>query len=109
MSEEKILSIRQDQYMRASPGAKTAVHWLVECANRLLEVNAQTADSTLNPIAVFSKLPAEERIRVRIDEKLCQITRTLQTKPAPTDAVFMDLVNDLALLKASTTNRPLGK
>lgn len=42
-------------------------------ADFLVEKNKRYGDSALNPLGVFSKLPAEEGICVRLDDKLKRI------------------------------------
>ena len=46
-----------------------------ELAAMLLRKNASYGDSALNPIRCFSKLPPEETLRIRIDDKLSRLLR----------------------------------
>lgn len=42
-------------------------------SNFLIEKNKRYGDSALNPLGVFSKLTADEGIRVRLDDKLKRV------------------------------------
>lgn len=63
---------------RVSLGARSAfraeVDGLLDELAELLETkNRRYGDSALEPLGVFSKLPAEEALRVRLDDKLKRI------------------------------------
>lgn len=62
--------------IKALKGTPNGVKILSEClsiAEMLLDKNRKYGDSVLSPKAVFSKLSAEERILVRLDDKLARL------------------------------------
>ncbi|ALJ19505.1 hypothetical protein AOA12_06125 [Microbacterium sp. No. 7] len=61
----------------------------------LIEKNAAYGDSALDPVRIFSKAPADEQIRVRIDDKLSRLARGSEY---PGDDTVMDLIGYLVLL-----------
>lgn len=61
----------------------------------LLEKNASYGDSATNPLAVFSKATAEERLGVHIDDKL---TRVVRGHEYPGDDTVTDLAGFFVLL-----------
>jgi hypothetical protein len=61
----------------------------------LLEKNKAYGNSALEPLRVFSKAPADEQIRVRIDDKLSRLSRG----SAAGEDVEMDLIGYLVLLR----------
>lgn len=46
---------------------------LAELGDMLIEKNRKYGDSALSPKRLFSKMPADEQIRVRLDDKLSRI------------------------------------
>lgn len=67
-----------------------------ELADFLVKKNEAYGDSALNPIRVFSRLPAEQAILVRIDDKLSRMARG---GPVDDEDVIMDLLGYLVLLR----------
>jgi hypothetical protein len=64
----------------------------------LLEKNRRYGDSALSPKNIFSKLPAGETIRIRLDDKL---SRIMANKGEPRKNDFSDLLGYLVLFCAS--------
>jgi hypothetical protein len=58
-----------------SPAVERACAFLDEVKEMLRQKNRAYGDSIANPVMVFSKLPATERLGVRIDDKLSRICR----------------------------------
>ena len=69
---------------------------LAEIQVMLEEKNRSYGDSALNPESVFSNLNAEERLAVRIDDKLNRIKKGSEYADEDTLA---DLIGYLVLLK----------
>lgn len=67
--------------------------------NILLAKNAAYGDSALNPVGVFSKLSAEEAIKIRLDDKLARI-RNRGIDDATEDTLD-DLIGYLVLLQVA--------
>lgn len=67
-----------------------------ELKANLLEKNAKYGDSALEPIRIFSKAPADEQIKVRLDDK---INRLLHAKANEDEDVTFDLLGYLILLR----------
>lgn len=72
----------------------------------LIEKNIRYGDSAENPIRVFSKLPPEAGIRVRIDDKLSRLRSNLGGDPEDT---ILDLIGYLILLRIVRAKNPLTK
>lgn len=65
--------------------------------NLLLQKNAAYGDSALSPIGVFSKLDAQEAIKIRLDDKLARIAN--KGINDATEDTIDDLVGYLILLQ----------
>jgi hypothetical protein len=61
----------------------------------LLEKNASYGDSATNPLRLFSKVSAEEGVRIRIDDKLSRIARGQEIG----EDTVLDLIGYLILLR----------
>ncbi len=61
----------------------------------LLRKNEAYGNSALDPVRVFSKSPADEQIKVRLDDKLSRISRG----EAAGEDVTLDLIGYLVLLR----------
>jgi hypothetical protein len=68
-------------------------------AATLAEKNAAYGDSVGRPLRVFSRAPADEQLRVRIDDKLSRVARGARGI-ADDEDTLLDLVGYLALLAA---------
>lgn len=79
-----------------SPAVRRAQAFLRRVSETLAEKNARYGDSAARPLRVFSRAPADEQLRVRIDDKLSRLTRT----PGDDEGTLLDLVGYLALLAA---------
>ena len=62
----------------------------------LAQKNIQYGNSALKPLRIFSKAPAGEQIRVRIDDKLSRIANQ---SPEDTEDSVGDLIGYLILLR----------
>lgn len=73
----------------------TDVHEVLEQIGAMLqEKNICYGNSALEPVGIFSKLPATSTIEVRIDDKL---SRLLRGKEYPGDDTVRDLLGYLVL------------
>lgn len=66
-----------------------------EIADMLVAKNRAYGNSALDPIRVFSKVPAVDQLNVRIDDKLSRLARGSEY---PGDDTVLDLVGYLVLL-----------
>lgn len=100
-----------------APGVATAAHWtltpnvtdpcplaleagalLVELVELLDRKNKAYGNSATQPLAVFSKLPAIDRLAVRIDDKLSRIGRGSEdAKSAVPEDTVLDLIGYLVI------------
>jgi hypothetical protein len=64
----------------------------------LIEKNRRYGDSALSPKNIFSKLPAGETIKIRLDDKL---SRIMANEGEPRKNDFSDLIGYLVLFCAS--------
>lgn len=71
-----------------------------EIKNMLLEKNLKYGNAATNPVRIFSKQPADEQIKVRIDDKLSRISCNPNLVDEDED-VINDLIGYLVLLKVS--------
>lgn len=79
----------------------TAVQRLIinECdaiKEMLLEKNASYGNSALDPMRVFSRAPAAEQLKVRIDDKLSRLARGSEF---PDEDTVKDLIGYLLLYR----------
>jgi hypothetical protein len=70
---------------------------LIEIKDLLIEKNLKYGNSALEPLGVFSQLPAKEGLLVRIDDKLKRIKNG--TLERDDEDVINDLIGYLVLLK----------
>lgn len=80
-----------------SSAVRRAKAFLESVGNMLSEKNRAYGDSVASPLRVFSRLPADAGIRVRIDDKLSRIARG---DGSGNEDAIADLVGYLALLIA---------
>jgi hypothetical protein len=73
-----------------------------DIAAMLIAKNAAYGNSALDPIRVFSRSPADEQIRVRIDDKLSRLARG---ERAGEDTI-LDLIGYLILLRMILSKGP---
>jgi hypothetical protein len=66
-----------------------------EVGDMLKAKNAAYGNSALEPIRIFSTAPADEQLRVRIDDKLSRLARGA----AAGEDVVLDLIGYLVLLR----------
>ena len=66
-----------------------------DIAEMLKEKNASYGNSALDPVRIFSKVDAEEQIKVRLDDKLSRIARGSEY---PGDDTVKDTIGYLFLL-----------
>jgi hypothetical protein len=64
----------------------------------LILKNREYGNAALEPLCVFSTLPAEERIKARLDEKLSRLAKGKGNQ----EDTILDLLGCLVLLKLST-------
>lgn len=78
--------------------------FLAKVAATLAEKGAAYGDSATRPLRIFSRAPADEQLRVRIDDKLSRIARGA---PGIADGedTLLDLVGYLALLATARRSR----
>jgi hypothetical protein len=75
------------------------IQMITDSMNRvLLEKNRRYGDAVLSPKNIFSRLPAGEAIKVRLDDKLGRIMAN-EGEPRKND--FFDLIGYLVLFCAS--------
>lgn len=65
-----------------------------EVKELLLRKNKSYGNNSLNPVSIFSKLPANEQINSRIDDKLSRISRGEEFENEDTE---LDLIGYLIL------------
>ncbi len=73
--------------------------FLARVAATLTAKNARYGDSAAHPLRVFSRAPADEQLRVRLDDKLSRLARG--TGLGDDEDTLLDLVGYLALLAAT--------
>lgn len=78
---------------------------LDEVRDMLLAKNAAYGNSALAPLRVFSRAPADEQIRVRIDDKLSRLARG---SVDGTEDTVLDLLGYLVLLRVQQRERGGG-
>lgn len=76
-----------------------------ELADFLVEKNRSYGDSALQPLAVFSRASAAERMAVRIDDKLSRIARGSEY---PGDDTIKDLAGYFILALVERSGRDGG-
>jgi hypothetical protein len=69
-----------------------------EIGEFLADKNEQYGDSALNPVRIFSKAPADEQIRVRIDDKISRLVRG-DDRIESDDEIVDDLIGYLIMYK----------
>jgi len=77
----------------------------------LSEKNDAYGNSVQDPLMVFSKLPAGQRMGVRMDDKLSRIARGKNTEKVPEDTkkdLFGYLWLDAAIELREKTNNPIA-
>ena len=67
-----------------------------EVQDLLTKKNKAYGDSVANPLQVFSRLSPGERIKVRIDDKLCRIVNGID-KDAVSEDTELDLIGYLII------------
>ena len=77
---------------------------LIEIKELLISKNQKYGNSALEPLGVFSKLPPEQALFVRIDDKLKRIKNGSLEKDD--EDVINDLIGYLVLLKIQTNSKP---
>lgn len=70
----------------------------------LLEKNASYGNSAMDPINIFSKLGAEEALKVRIDDKLRRIRNGTEYRTEDTE---QDIIGYLILLRVFRATKPM--
>jgi hypothetical protein len=81
-----------------------------DLADLLIKKNEAYGDSALNPQRIFSSAPADEQIKVRLDDKLNRIrnaTLRSQSSDAFGEDVIKDLMGYLVLLRVHQIRNPL--
>lgn len=86
----------------AAPAGEAILGTCMSLAKLLIEKNTAYGNSALSPLRIFSKAPADEQIKVRIDDKLSRLGRGLA---AGEDAV-VDLAGYLILLLVARNMGP---
>ena len=81
----------------ASEIVQRAHAFLGRVAATLTEKNLYYGDSAARPLRIFSRSPADEQLRVRIDDKLSRLARGTG---ADREDTLLDLCGYLALLAA---------
>lgn len=69
---------------------------LSKIGNMLIEKNRKYGNSALEPVRIFSNMPKDEQIKVRIDDKLSRISNSQSDED---EDVINDLIGYLVLLK----------
>lgn len=82
-----------------SPTVRRAQDFLARASAMLAEKNARYGDSAARPLRIFSRAPADEQLRVRIDDKLSRLARG-EPGLLEDEDTLLDLVGYLALLAA---------
>lgn len=101
VNNDESLSAIDEALARTARDIKTVVEGL---ANLLIRKNAAYGDSALNPLRIFSSAPADEQIKVRLDDKLNRIRNTTLRGEQDDDFaedVIKDLMGYLVLLRVS--------
>jgi hypothetical protein len=94
--------VDDDAPIRRDAASMFAARVRAQCddiAAMLIAKNAAYGNSALDPIRVFSRSPADEQIRVRIDDKLSRLARG---ERAGEDTI-LDLIGYLVLLRMMTS------
>jgi hypothetical protein len=76
-----------------------------ELTHTLLEKNRKYGNSALEPVRVFSKAPANEQIKVRLDDK---ISRLQSGQVDEDEDVILDLIGYLTLLLVHKRMNEIG-
>lgn len=83
---------------------ETSEQQIVDMCDRLkrmlLDKNRRYGDSALSPVRIFSKAPADEQIRVRLDDKISRLSRGDDS--LEDEDVVMDLIGYLVLLRIAS-------
>lgn len=58
-----------------APAGQAILETCLGLAKLLIEKNTAYGNSALDPVRIFSQAPADEQIRVRIDDKLSRLKR----------------------------------
>ncbi|MBN1773194.1 MAG: hypothetical protein JXB32_18150 [Deltaproteobacteria bacterium] len=90
---------------RPGPLLRRALAFLDRVGTTLVEKNAADGDSVGCPLRIFSRAPADEQLRVRIDDKLSRVARGARGGGDDEDTL-LDLVGYLALLAGARRARP---
>lgn len=69
---------------------------LSNIGNMLIEKNRKYGNSALQPVRIFSKMPKDEQLKVRIDDKLSRISSSQSDED---EDVISDLIGYLVLLE----------
>lgn len=76
---------------------RRALAFLDRVGATLVEQNATYGDSVERPLRVFSRAPADEQLRVRVDDKLSRVACGARG-PRDDEDTLVDLVGYLAML-----------
>ena len=90
---------RPPRHPLLAPSLRRAVAFLDRVGATLVEKNAAYGDSVGRPLRVFSRAPADEQLRVRIDDKLSRVARG-SGRLADDEDTLLDLIGYLALRAA---------
>ncbi len=90
---------RPPRRSQAGPLPRRALAFLDRVGETLIEKNAAYGDSVTRPLRIFSRAPADEQLRVRIDDKLSRVVHGARSLGDDEDTL-LDLVGYLALLAA---------
>lgn len=94
-----------EQLARLADGCPNGHPILDTCqqlARMLLEKNAAYGNSALDPVRILSRAPADEQLRVRIDDKL---SRLAAQAPGDDEDALWDLAGYLILLRIAQTSQ----
>lgn len=84
------------------PDGPAIVATCMDLAHMLLEKNARYGNSALDPVRILSRAPADEQLRVRIDDKL---SRLAAQAPGDDEDALWDLAGYLILLRIAQTSQ----
>jgi hypothetical protein len=108
MKEDTDLGQIDEALAKTSRDIRAVVDNLAEL---LIRKNAAYGDSALNPQRIFSSAPADEQIKVRLDDKLNRIRNATlrgQTSDAFGEDVIKDLMGYLVLLRVHHERQPMA-
>lgn len=85
-----------DHFINLTDTQKLIYNECLDVAELLIKKNRAYGNSFANPANIFCKLPAEEQINVRIDDKLNRIAKGEDKNSVPEDTEI-DLIGYLVL------------